>query len=66
MTFSLDIRKLSDNKAGGKILVTAFDPVDVRYGDELIVTGKLHAFEFSFRGRLSYRRCIWPSAEFIS
>ena len=56
MTFTLDVHKVSDNKASGKVLVVAFDPVDVRYGDEVLITGKLHRpFEYSSRGRLTYR-----------
>lgn len=54
--FTLDVRQVSDDAASGKVLVVAFDPVDVRYGDELLVTGKLHRpFEYSSRGRLTYR-----------
>ncbi len=55
-TFTIDVKTLSEHKASGKVLVVAFDPVDVRYGDEVLITGKLHQpFEYSSRGRLTYR-----------
>ncbi|MBF0122700.1 MAG: ComEC family competence protein [Candidatus Omnitrophica bacterium] len=55
-TFTIDIREVADSKASGKVLVVSFDPVDIRYGDEVLITGKLHRpFEYSSRGRLTYR-----------
>jgi len=49
-------REARCRRAAGRVLVTLFTPVEVTYGDELVLRGKLHRpFEYAERGHGSYR-----------
>ena len=58
--FTLSVREVCANqkclKKSGLVLANIFEKIDLRYGDAVILTGKLHRpLDYSTRGRLSYR-----------
>ena len=70
ISFVLDIRETcffrKCQARSGKVMVNIFDPVDVRYGDEIMVSGKLHRpFDYGSRGRLSYRSYLAQKKVFL-
>ena len=63
LSFVLNVRA-STTKEGwqrttGKVLVNLFQDIPLNYGDEIILTGKLHRpFEFSKNKKFSYRKYL--------
>jgi competence protein ComEC len=60
LSFVLNLREVKDTdgwrKVSGKVLVNLFQDLDLDYGDDLVLTGKLHRpFEFSRGKKFSYR-----------
>lgn len=60
LSFVLNLREVKDTdgwrKVSGKVVVNLFQDLDLDYGDDLVLTGKLHRpFEFSRGKKFSYR-----------
>jgi competence protein ComEC len=63
LSFVLQLREIKIDghwqRASGKVLVNLFQNLPVRYGDEVVLDGKLHApFEFSKNRKFSYRKYL--------
>jgi len=63
LSFVFSLKEIEINghwqRTSGKILVNLFQDLKVRYGDDMVLTGKLHApFEFSKSKKFSYRKYL--------
>ncbi|MCC6758708.1 MAG: ComEC family competence protein [Candidatus Omnitrophica bacterium] len=63
LSFVLNLRETKINgqwqKVSGKVLVNLFQDLPLQYGDDVVLSGKLHApFEFSKSKKFSYRKYL--------
>lgn len=63
LSFVLSLREAELNgqwqKVSGKVLVNLFQDLPLKYGDDVVLNGKLHApFEFSKNNKFSYRKYL--------
>ncbi len=63
LSFVLNLREIKTandwQSVSGKVLVNLFQDLPLKYGDEMVLTGKLHyPFEFSQNRKFSYRQYL--------
>ncbi len=63
LSFVLNLREIKETddwqSVSGKVLVNLFQDLPLKYGDEMVLTGKLHyPFEFSQDRKFSYRQYL--------